>query len=388
MTLQAVILAAGEGTRLRPLTQNRPKSLIPVANRPILEHLIDSVVKAGIRDIVVVVGYRKEQVMRHLSHLPVSVEVVEQKTQLGTAHALISAMDHIRDAALVLPGDNYLDPDSIRDITRQPDSMLITTHKHPSNFGVVTVEDNQVLSIEEKPAHATRMTVSCGVYHLSASLLAKITARTMTEAISGLIDDGHRITAIEAHDWQDAIYPWDILSMNSRLIQKIQPVRSGVSSTQAVFSGLVSIGAGTIVGPFVSVQGPVIIGENCKIGPHVHIGPGCSIGSRVIIEPFTTITSSILMDDVFLASHSALSQAVIGEGCTLGEHTVVIGGSGPLEIGNEIIRGSCGVIMGNGVFSSPHITCENSIIGNDVVIEARNTLRLRSKVIPDGTRVM
>jgi len=71
MSLQAVILAAGEGVRLRPLTQNKPKALIPVANKPIIEHTILSLLEAGIRDIIVVVGYRKEQVMRHLSHLSV-----------------------------------------------------------------------------------------------------------------------------------------------------------------------------------------------------------------------------------------------------------------------------------------------------------------------------
>ena len=86
--MQAVILAAGEGQRVRPLTRGRPKALIPVANRPIIEYVINAVVKNGIRDIIVVVGYRKEQVIRYLNGLETPVEVVVQDKQLGTAHAL------------------------------------------------------------------------------------------------------------------------------------------------------------------------------------------------------------------------------------------------------------------------------------------------------------
>ena len=86
--MQAVILAAGEGKRVRPLTRSRPKALIPVANRPIIEYVIEALLKNGIRDIIVVVGYRKEQVTRFLNQLDVPVEVVVQAKQLGTAHAL------------------------------------------------------------------------------------------------------------------------------------------------------------------------------------------------------------------------------------------------------------------------------------------------------------
>lgn len=116
MSLQAVILAAGEGIRLRPLTQNRPKALIPVANKPIIEHTILSLLEARIRDIIVVVGYRKEQVMRHLARFSLPIMIVRQTEQLGTAHALLCAQNRIAGDVLVLPGDNYIDPDSIRDI--------------------------------------------------------------------------------------------------------------------------------------------------------------------------------------------------------------------------------------------------------------------------------
>ncbi len=388
MSVQAVILAAGEGTRIRPLTQNRPKALIPVANRPILEHLVESLLACGIRDIIVVVGYRKEQVMRHLIHLPVEVRVVEQKYQLGTGHALICARDLITDDLLILPGDNYVDPSSLKEVLKIQNSMLITTHRHPSNFGVVHVEDGRVVGIIEKPVHANRMTVSCGVYYLEHTLLAGMTENMLSDAVNVLISQETSIKAVYAHEWQDAIYPWDLISMNERLLRNISPSYAGSISTSAVIEGHVSIGKGSVISPYCMIKGPVVIGEDCVIGPHVVINPGTSIASRVVIEPFTVIGNSLVMDDCTIASHSKIASAVLGEACTIGEHTVITAGTGFIEIGEEAVRSSCGVIMGNGVFSSPLVIYENTLIGNDCQINARNGLRLRSKVIPDRTRVM
>ncbi|MDD1730099.1 MAG: NTP transferase domain-containing protein [Methanospirillum sp.] len=389
MTVQAVILAAGEGTRLRPLTQNRPKALIPVGNRPILEHLVDSLLKCGIRDIIVVVGYRKEQVMQHLIRLPVQVRVVEQKDQLGTGHALFCARDLISDDLLVLPGDNYVDPLSLKELLQISNSMLITTHIHPSNFGVVQIEDGLVKGIIEKPAHANRMTVSCGVYYLKHAFLADMTEFNLTDAINTIISKGNPIAAVYALEWQDAIYPWDLLSMNSRLLRQTSSSRAGTISAGAIIEGVVSIGRGSVIGPHCVIRGPTVIGDDCVISSNVVINPDTSIGSRVVIEPFSVLGDSLVMDDCIIASHSTVTSAVMGEACTLGEHTIIKPGSGIIEMGDEAVRSSCGVIMGNGVVSSPMIIYENSIVGNDCQIDGNNgPLRLRSKVIPDHTRVM
>ena len=388
MSLQAVILAAGEGTRLRPLTQNKPKALIPVANQPILEHVINSLTEAGIRDIIVVVGYRKEQVMRHLARLPVPVMVVHQKDQLGTAHALLCAKNLVADDVLVIPGDNYIDPASIRDIAAVKNSLLYATHRQPSNFGVVSIEDDTITKITEKPDRATRMTVSCGVYHLAHNLLDTITHLSLAETIDSLISAGVKMSAVKAHSWQDAIYPWDLLVMNERLLNQIQPKKSGRISSSVVIQGDALIGPGCRIGPGTIINGPAIIGEDCIIESHVVINPGSSIGSRVRIEPFSVISNSILMDDVAVASHCRISGAVIGEGSTIGEYSASICKSGYITLDNAPVRSSCGVIMGNGVYSGPSVIFENSIIGNDVVIDGRSDIRLSGAVIPDKTRVM
>lgn len=388
MSLQAVILAAGEGTRLRPLTQNRPKALIPVVNIPILEHVIRSLIDSGIREIIVVAGYRKEQVMRHLSLIDLPLTVVVQKDQLGTADALLCAREKISGDVLVIPGDNYIDPASIREISEVKNALLYATHNQPSNFGVLTIEDDIVTGITEKPAHATRMTVSCGVYHLAHDLIRRITQKSMSEAVSTLLSEGVKITAIRAHCWQDAIYPWDLLAMNDKLIREITPGKAGTVSSSVVMEGLVSIGAGTKIHPGTVIYGPVAIGENCSIGPHAVIYPGTSIGSRVHIRPFSVIKNSIIMDDVTIASYSSITDSVLGEGCIIGEYTGTVSTSGFIILGSEPVRSACGVIMGNGVESGPSVLYENVVIGNDVTIEGKVKVHLSNRMIPDKTRVI
>lgn len=387
MSLQAVILAAGEGIRLRPLTQNRPKALIPVTNRPILEHVITSLTRAGIRDIIVVVGYRKEQVMRHLVRIDLPITIVTQHEQLGTAHALSCAKNSIAGDVLVIPGDNYIDPDSLRDLTTTKNALLYTTHKQPSNFGVVTIENGFVKSITEKPVVANRMTVSCGIYHLNHDLVNRITHDSMSDVINTEIQKGTTITALQAHSWQDAIYPWDLLGMNEKLLHQISPEKSGIMSTSVSFEGVVSVGKGTKLGPGTVISGPVIIGEDCIIGPHVVIEPGTSIGSRVRIEPFTRIKNSVIMDDVLIASHCSISGSVLGEGCTLEESTKAVHRTGYISVDEKPVRSSCGVIMGNGVYCSPAALFENVMIGNDVSIQGQKK-QFCGVHIPDKIRVM
>ena len=111
----AVILAAGEGRRLEPLTNRRPKPMMPVANRPLLEHVIDSVVAAGIDRIVLVVGYKQERIRNHFrdgNDWGVTIEYVEQSTQLGTGHAVLQAEPVVDGPFVVLNGDRIVDPAS------------------------------------------------------------------------------------------------------------------------------------------------------------------------------------------------------------------------------------------------------------------------------------
>lgn len=384
--MQAIILAAGEGLRVRPLTRSRPKAMIPVANRPIIEYVIEALLKNGIRDIIVVVGYRKEQVIRFLNGLEVPVDVVVQEKQLGTAHALLCAESKIKGDFLILPGDNYIDPESIAKIKDIPNAILVKEHPNPSNFGVVLLKNGLVAEIVEKPEHSPSFLVSTGIYSLNRSFLPYIRGNDITDAISAMIHDGGRIEAVTADDWQDAIFAWDLLKMNRQLLKRIPRAWEGSASRQATIHGQVCIGKGTTIGPNTIITGPVVIGNDCVIGPNCCIMPDTSIGSRVKVDPFTIIRDSIIMDDTAIGSHSMMTDTVIGERCTLADHTSVSADCGLMDIEGCTIRSKFGAVLGDNMIGGPFIVYKNCVIGNNVTIEGQKNISSRN--IPDSSMVI
>jgi NDP-sugar pyrophosphorylase family protein len=383
--MQAVILAAGEGTRLRPLTHSKPKAMIPVANRPVIEHVIDALLANGIRDIIVVVGYRREYVQRFLNSLEIPVRVVVQEKQLGTAHALRCAAPEIQEDFLVLPGDNYIDPASIAKIKGEPCAMLVKEHPSPSNFGVVVIRDGLVSGITEKPEEAPTHTVSTGIISLPRDALGSLVKNEIPDAIMGLIRTGMRMKAIMAEDWQDAIYPWDLLKMNQSLLRHITPEKAGRMAGNIAFSGVVRVGAGTGIGPNTTITGPVVIGEDCEIGPGTCILPGTSIGSRVRIEPFTVLGSSLIMDDTSIGSHSRIMNAVIGEGCRIADHASTAESLSFLSIEGKVQKAEFGAVLGDRVSTAPFTVLRTCIVGNGVTIREGRTI---TQILPDNSLVM
>jgi len=384
--MQAVILAAGEGRRVRPLTKNRPKAMIPVANRPIIEYVIDALVKNGIRDIIVVVGYRKELVTRYLNNLEIPVEVVVQNKQLGTGHALLAAEPKIRDNFIVLPGDNYIDPASIARIRDHSNAMLVKEHPSPSNFGVVILNNGHVTQIIEKPAHAPSFLVSTGIYSLTKDFFPHIRENNLTDAVSSLIASGVKIQGIPADDWQDAIYPWDLLKMNRRFLQNIPPTCDGTISRYASIHGAVQIGKGTTIGPNTVINGPVVIGNDCRIGPNCCIQPNTSIGSRVVVEPFTVIGEAIVMDDTTIGSHSRVIDTILGERCKLADHLSISTVTGLHDIEGSPTRSEFGAVLGDSVTSGPFSILKNTLVGNNVTIEGNCSLS--SRQVQDNSLVI
>jgi len=383
--MQAVILAAGEGSRLRPLTRSKPKAMLPVANRPIIEYVIDALLENGIRDIVVVVGYRKEDVIRHLNRLDAPIQVVVQERQLGTADALRAAESEITDDFLVLPGDNYINAESIARIKKEQNAMLVAEHPNPSNFGVVVIRNGLVREVIEKPEDAPTFTVSTGVYSFTPDVFSFLRTTEIPDALAAMIASGRRIRAIPADDWQDAIYPWDLLKLNSRMLKGITPEIAGTVDASVIRRGTVHIGTGTTVGPNTVIYGPVTIGSNCNIGPNCVIMPDVSIGDRVVLEPFTYVANSLIMSDVTIGSHSRIVSAVFGQGCILADHTTTYPSASFIEVGDRVHKEEFGAVLGDGVRAAPFTTFKNCIAGNSVTIERGKTV---VGLLEDGTRVM
>lgn len=183
--MQCVILAAGEGARMRPLTATRPKVMLPIAGKPLLEHLIWSVRDAGIHELLIVVGYQEDTIRDWFGNgdpFGVSIRYVVQRHQKGTADALLASEPFITGSFLMLNGDMILDPDDIRNIIVSPAPTMATfTTDHPENFGVVTVADTRITSLEEKSIHPKSNIINAGAYHFTPEIFSRIRQISLSE---------------------------------------------------------------------------------------------------------------------------------------------------------------------------------------------------------------
>ncbi len=327
--MKAVILAAGEGTRLRPFTSSEPKVMIPVANKPILRHVVEALVECNVTDIIIVVGYHRQRIMSYFGNgeeFGAKIQYITQPKQLGTAHALYQARHVVDDNFIVLPGDNLVSQETIQDFLSElkGTSMLITKNEHPSKYGVVSMHNGVVNRIVEKPEKSTSHLISTGIYYLSTDVFTRIhemmldNTYDLTSVMNSLKAEEPIYGIRTDSRWMDAVYPWDLLKLNSAAVTDTAPSVKGVIEDGVTIKGDVSIGEGSVIKGGTYIEGPAIIGEGCEIGPLACISPSSSIGNDCRIGPFAMVHNSIVMDGVNLGPKSLLDSSVIGEGVKIG----------------------------------------------------------------------
>ena len=389
---QAVILAAGEGQRLRPFTVLKPKVMIHIANKPILQYVIEALLLNGVRHIVMVVGYRKEQVQDYFGSgetFGVEIDYIVQRQQLGTAHALRQAREVVGDSFLVLPGDNIIKPDTIVQLVEaKPGIILVKKQENISKYGVVTVKKGMVEEIVEKPQEATSKLVNTGIYTLDRGILEFIEEEgELPMVLKNMVTRGYQIAAQETDDtWLDAVYPWDILRLNDIALGDISQSAAGTIEKGVTLKGAVSIGRGTVVRAGCYLVGPLIIGENCEIGPHACIFPATSIGDQVTISPFGQVRNSAIGNGARIGPGSILEDAIVDRGSVLGGHFSAFSGEAVIEVEGEYHEVNTGVVVGE------HCNIEDNVIARPGVIIGNHSrvraLKLLSGKIPDGSLVM
>ncbi len=335
--MKAVILAAGQGTRMGPLTRNRPKVMLPVANMPLLSHVILSARDAGIREFVLVVGFGQEIIKQYFgdgTSLNVSIEYAQQKEQLGTADAVRSAKGFVKERFLMLNGDIIVSPEHIRNMVKQRRDVVMTARRvdNPSEFGVLEVEDDRVLRIIEKPEKPPTNLANAGIYVFPLAIFDAINKTALsarkeyeiTESLQFLIDEGMDVGFLTlSGNWLDIGRPWDLLDANEHFLSGLKPDIKGEIEPLATLKGNVSVAEGTIVRNGAYIVGPVIIGKNCDIGPNCYIRPGTSIGDDVRIGNAVEIKNSIIMNGTHIGHLSYVGDSIIGERCNFGAGTKV-----------------------------------------------------------------
>ena len=389
---QAVILAAGEGQRLRPFTLTKPKVMLPIAGKPMLQYVIEALAQIGIRNIVLVVGYRKEQVFDYIGsgeQFGVSITYITQERQLGTAHALAQAKAVTENEFLVLPGDNLIEANTIAQFaTAKPNGVLVKMVDNPLRYGVVTIEDGVVKEIIEKPKEAKSNLINTGIYAFTTEIFDFIGAELdIPSVLNSMIAEGYSINAQEIDGtWLDVVYPWDILNLNDAVLSQMPAKLGGTIETGVVLKGLVSVGGGTIIRSNCYIVGPVIIGDNCEIGPNTCILAATSIGDNVAISPFTEIRNSVIGDDVNIGPSCIIHDSVIDKGCVIKGHFTAYSSQTEVKINDEYYLANIGAMLGEGCSLGNNVVAQPGvIIGNYSQVQP---LKLVSGRLPDKSLVL
>ena len=333
--MKAVILAAGEGNRMRPLTYTRPKVMLPIANKPILEHLLIETGKAGVREFIFVVGYHDEQVRNYFGSgdkWGVSIDYCTQRKQLGTADALKMVEGLVDGNFLIINGDIIVNQKDINSLTSRNDNTLsVIKVKDTRGLGLVELREGKVVRIYEKVAKPPSHMANAGLYLLTPDIFDAISQTSksprgeyeITDSLQLMIDQGRSISYQEISYWLDLSYPWDLLPANEHLLAGVKSENLGEVEENVVIKGEVSIGRNTVIRSGSYLVGPVIIGQDCDIGPNCYIRPYTSIGDNCHIGAAVEVKNSIIMRGSKIPHHNYVGDSIIGEECNFGSGTKI-----------------------------------------------------------------
>jgi len=343
--MKAVVLAAGLGTRMRPLTFTKPKFLLPVAGKPALDHVLLLLKNAGINEVAMVVSYGKEQIMERYgdgSGLGIKLKYLPQRELIGTADAVSLGEDFVSgENFLVMNGDTFVDQESLNLLLKRYEKVkssvtfggIVTTIEveEPEQFGIVFLDGDRVTEIVEKPKKVKSKLANAGVYIFSPKIFDAIkkTKKSkrgeyeLTTSIQILINEGKKILVSPFNLWADIGRPWDLLVANEYFLRDQKGEIHGNVEHGAYIENKVYIGEGSRIRSGSYIEGPTYIGKNCDIGPNCFIRPSTSIGDKVRIGNGVEIKNSIIMDNTNVAHLSYVGDSVIGSNCNLGAGTTI-----------------------------------------------------------------
>jgi bifunctional UDP-N-acetylglucosamine pyrophosphorylase/glucosamine-1-phosphate N-acetyltransferase len=330
--VKCVILAAGEGKRVHPLTYSRPKVMLPVANKPIVEWNLFNAIKAGLKEFIFVVAYKSEMVRNYFKNgekYKVKIEYINQGEPQGTAHA-IGVVENFVDDFIVLCGDTIFGENDIKNILKKKNSLGIFKVETLNEYGIVDTKNDKVVKIYEKMDNPFSNVINAGIYHFDNKVFdfIKKTGKSprgeyeITDTIN-IMAKKAIVSSVMLKEWRDIVYPWHLLDTNEEILKKLDKKIEGTIEKNATIKGEVIVGKNTIVMNGSYIEGPVIIGENCKIGPNCYIRPYTAIGDGCHIGNACEIKNSIIFDNSNIPHQSYVGDSIIGSGCNFGAGTKV-----------------------------------------------------------------
>ena len=351
--MRALVLSGGHGSRLRPITHTNAKQLIPVANTPILFHVLRSIAEAGIEDVGIVVGSTADEVRAAVddgSAFGIRVTYIPQEAPLGLAHAVLTARDFVAGEPFVMYlGDNVI----VEGITsfvhgfeeHRPDAQIFLARvPEPERFGVVVLDGDRVVRLVEKPREHISDLALVGVYLFDDSIIEACEQLRpswrgeleITEAIQWLVDHGRIVRAeMLSGWWKDTGRPEDLLEANRMMLSALTARVDGEVDADSILEGNVVVERGAkvtrsrIVGPAILGEGSVV--EDSVIGPYASIGPSCAIVGSELID--SIVLEGCQVRDVRRIEGSILGRAVeVAHSGRDGVHRIVAGDQSRIEV--------------------------------------------------------
>jgi len=358
--MDALILAAGQGTRLRPITLTRPKPMIYIAGKPLLEWNLKALAslngkqsngKRGdriIERIFIVVGYRGDVIENYFgdNYMGIPITYIRQEELSGTASAVYTARDLMSGNFIALNGDLLISEEFLKNFINNYKnnnpvntlaSMALISVDDPSHFGVAEVEGNVVTGIEEKPESPKSNLANAGIYIFTSEIFNEIeniekskrNEYELPDALNPMIKKGGVMGFECAGLWMDIGRPWDVLSANEIMLKKLAKnydYDTCIKGTVEKFTNLkgeVYVGEGSVIKSGSYIEGPCCIGKDCQVGPNCYIRAYTMIGDRVHIGNAVEVKNSLVMSDTNIGHLSYIGDSIICEKCNFGAGTSI-----------------------------------------------------------------
>ncbi len=383
--MKAVVMAGGEGTRLRPLTSNQPKPMVPIVGKPCIEHILELLRKHGLEDVIVTVAFLPQAIRSYFGNgetLGMNIEYSVEESPLGTAGSVRLASGRLDDTFLVISGDALCDFDLTKLIEFHKEkgsdaTIALKSVENPLEFGIVVTDgDGRVERFLEKPSWSQVFsdTINTGVYVLEPEVLRHVPEDRpydfSKELFPLLLEMGRPVYGhvVEGY-WQDignlAQYRqanFDALSGNVRL--EIPGVR---------LRGNVWLGEGVEVDDVDRIEGPAYLGNYCRIGTDATVGPYSVLSSSVTLRERARIVASVVDSSTHIGRSALIESAIVGRNCDIRSHVRI---HEDVAVGDEVTIGEESVIM-PGVRIFPFKEVESgSQIHEDLIFEARGAPQL------------
>ena len=377
--MKAVVLAAGEGVRLQPITATRPKHLIKVGGKPILEYCLEGLKASGVTDVIIVTHYMGDAIRSFFEggdRLGLEISYVEQAEMLGTGNAVSAVEPYVDGDFVLVYGDLLFAPEVMANVVQlyeaeKPSAvMTVVPVETPESYGIVEIAaGKKVKRIVEKPGsgEAPSNLANAGLYVFSNEIFDKLRQTKasvrgeweLTDAVSLLAKDAKTVLAAEISkgDWLDIGRPWDLLEANSWALKRMEHKVYGTVENGAHLIGPVTVAETARIRSGAYIEGPTFIDEGSDIGPNCFIRPCTSIGKNVRVGNACEVKNCIIMDGTHVGHLSYVGDSILAERCNLAAGTITANlrlDDGPVKmlVKGEVVdtgRRKLGAILGDNV---------------------------------------